>query len=156
MPPSRHDRIETIRQFPAILEAAIAGLSEAQLTTHFLAEEWTVAQNVHHLLDSHMNSYIRLKLMLAEDNPTLRPYDQAEWAKMPDASTADLEASLLALQGLHARWASIFAGLSEEQWQRAGYHPEGGPLVVEDLLIDYSDHCEAHLEQISRTLAAQG
>src|SRR5581483_12505877 len=102
-PERRGKLIDTIRVLPERLAARVRGLSDEQLTTHFLAHEWTVAQNVHHLGDSHMNSFIRLKLILTEDHPTLRPYDQDEWAKTPEANSPDIEISLRLLAGLHAR-----------------------------------------------------
>ena len=93
----RQQDIDKIRRLPGQIEALVSGLSAAQLTTHFLASEWTVAQNVHHLADSHMNSYIRCKLILTEEKPPLKPYDQDAWANLPDAQSADLSASLLLL-----------------------------------------------------------
>ena len=94
----RQQDIDKIRRLPGQIEALVSGLSAAQLTTHFLASEWTVAQNVHHLADSHMNSYIRCKLILTEEKPPLKPYDQDAWANLPDAQSADLSASLLLLR----------------------------------------------------------
>jgi hypothetical protein len=132
----------------------VEGLSDEELTTPYLDGEWTVAQNVHHLVDSHVNSYVRLKFMLAEDNPPLRNYEQDDWAKFPEAMSADLSYSLTILDGLHERWALVFENLSEDQWKRTGQHSTDGPVSVESFLITYSDHCEAHLDQIQRTLAA--
>ena len=83
--------IDKIAALPGQIEALVHGLSNAQLTTHYLPNEWTVAQNVHHLFDSHVNSYIRCKLIATEDNPPLKPYDQDQWANFPDASSADIE-----------------------------------------------------------------
>jgi hypothetical protein len=146
--------IEKIRALPDEMADLTAGLTSVQLTTPYLAGEWSVAQNVHHVADSHMNSYIRLKLILAEDHPTLRPYDQDRWAATPEANLPDLGASLTLLAGLHARWATLFEGLSEEQWSRTGFHPENGNVSVEDILRSYAAHGEGHLDQIRRTLAA--
>jgi hypothetical protein len=154
-PERRRELIDTIRVLPERLAARVRGLSDEQLTTHFLAQEWTVAQNVHHLGDSHMNSFIRLKLILTEEHPTLRPYDQDEWAKTPEANSPDIEISLRLLAGLHARWVMLFEGLSEADWQRTGYHPENGDMSVEDILQVYAAHGEGHIDQINRTLAAQ-
>ncbi len=146
--------IEQIRSLPDELAALTRGLSSEQLTTCFLAGEWSVAQNVHHVADSHMNSYIRMKLILAEEQPTLRPYDQDVWATTPEANLPDLSASLTLLRGLHARWANLFERLEETQWLRTGYHPEHGAVSVEDILRSYAAHGEGHLDQIRRTLAA--
>ncbi|MCZ2099620.1 MAG: DinB family protein [Anaerolineae bacterium] len=129
-------------------------LIRRQLNTAYIPGEWSVRQIVHHLPDSHMNSFIRLKLMLSEDSPTLKPYDQEQWALLPDVDATPIRASLLILEGLHERWCSLFESLSEDQWARKGYHPEVGAITVEDLIVTYSDHCDAHYEQIARTLAA--
>ena len=147
--------IAKIAQLPTQLENLTAVLSEAQLTTHFLTNEWTVAQNVHHVADSHMNSMIRMKLILTEEMPTLRPYLQDDWALLADGTPADLQNSLLLLKGLHSRWVLLFESLSEAQWQRKGLHPDIGEVSVEDILVSYADHGEGHIDQIQRTLAAE-
>lgn len=156
MTDERQALIEKIRSFPADLEALVAGLTADQLTTPALDGEWTIAQNVHHLPDSHMNSYIRCKLMATEDAPTLKPYDEKLWSQFADASGPDLTVSLALLQALHARWVIFWQTLPEEAWARPGYHPENKVTVtLADMLRDYVAHGEAHLEQIRRTLAAQ-
>lgn len=155
MEASRAAAIAAIAALPRQLRALVGSLTRQQLTTPFLAHEWTVAQNVHHLADSHMNSYIRIKLMLAEDHPTLRPYDQDVWAMMDDATSADLSYSLGLLDGLHARWVRLFESLPEQAWARTGFHPENGTVTVEGLLHAYANHGRGHLDQISRTLAAE-
>lgn len=152
----RREYINTIRTFPADLRTLIAGLSPEQLTTPYLDDEWTVAQNVHHVADSHLNSYVRVKLMITEDHPTLRPYDQDVWATLPDATAADVDDSLMLLEGLHQRWVTVWQSLQAEDWQRTAYHPENGDLTLDDQLRQYADHCRAHLDQIQRTLAAAG
>lgn len=152
----RQNRIERLRALPERLEALVAGLRDTDLYTPYLAGEWTVAQNVHHLADSHMNAFIRLKLLLTEDRPTLKPYHQDMWAATPDAMNLPVESSLALLRGLHARWAVLFESLSDDQWQRSGFHPENGDITAEDLLRTYAGHGEAHLDQITRTLAARG
>jgi hypothetical protein len=146
--------IEKIRQLPSQVRELVRELTDEQLYTHFLEGEWSVAQNVHHLVDSHMNTYIRMKLMLTEERPTLKPYDQAKWAELPDYQLP-IETSLKLLEALHERWTVLFESLSYEQWQRTGYHPEVGQIRVDDLLKSYAEHGEAHLDQIQRTLAAQ-
>ena len=147
--------IEKVQQLPEQVAQLVAGLSDAQMTTHFIEREWTVAQNVHHLCDSHMNSYIRCKLILTEDNPPLKPYDQDVWAALPDASGADVSMSLASLAGLHKRWVMFWQTLPEEAWSRTGLHPESGSVTLADQLRLYADHGEAHLRQISDVLSAQ-
>ena len=146
--------IRTLAQFPAELAELVTPLSETQLTTKTLADEWTVAQIVHHLADSHMNSVIRLKLVLTEDHPPLKPYDQEAWANLPDGSNSSIAQSLAILEGLHARWVTIWQSLSEGDWRRTGLHPEMGVITVEELLQGYDQHCRDHLAQIKRVLAA--
>ena len=151
----RQQDIDKIRRLPGQIEALVSGLSAAQLTTHFLASEWTVAQNVHHLADSHMNSYIRCKLILTEEKPPLKPYDQDAWANLPDAQSADLSASLLLLAQLHARWVTFWETLPETAWSRVGFHPDNGPMTLADIVQGYAAHGEAHIDQNTRTLAAE-
>ncbi len=154
-PEQRSERIEKIRQFPAQLERALAGLSAEQLTTPYLAGEWSVAQNVHHLADSHMNAFTRAKLILSEDHPLLKPYDQDAWAAMPDGMAPALDTSLMILRGLHSRWADVLESARDADWQRVGIHPERGEVTLERILEIYSGHGEGHIDQIRRTLAAQ-
>ncbi len=147
--------IDKIRHLPQQIADLVAGLSAAQLTTAYLTGEWTVAQNVHHLVDSHMNSYIRCKLIATEDHPTLKPYDQDAWAQFADARAADVSGSLVMLAQLHRRWVSFWETLSDDAWARTGHHPESGTVTLSGQLAIYAAHGEAHIEQITRTLAAQ-
>ena len=151
---AREEAIEKIRRLPQQVEELVSGLSPQELTAKPLADEWTVAQNVHHIADSHMNSYVRCKLMATEDNPALKPYDEGAWALLTDGSSADLSDSLALLQALHARWVIFWENLPEDAWQRTGMHPESGPVTLARQLELYVEHGEAHLEQIRRTLAA--
>ena len=150
------DQIARIARLPEQLEALVAGLSPEDLTTHFLAGEWTVAQNVHHLFDSHANAYIRCKLILTEEQPPLKPYDQDAWAALPDASEADLSLSLALLRNLHGRWVRFFEALPDEAWSRVGIHAANGPTTLAGMAESYAQHGEDHLDQIRRTLAARG
>ena len=152
---TRDEKITIIRNFVPRLREQVAGLSPQQLTTAYNAPEWTVAQNVHHLVDSHINSYVRFKLILTEDNTTIRPYDQDAFAGLPDASDAHIEDSLLILEGLHRRWARMLDHITD--WGKAGYHPElEQPVSLDDLLDIYSEHCNAHIRQIQDVLDKMG
>lgn len=153
-PAERQQRIAVLRQFPAKLDALVSPLTEAQLSAEYLPGEWTVRQIVHHLPDSHMNSFIRLKLILTLDYPTLQPYPQELWALLPDVELTPVSVSLRLLAALHERWAILFESLTDEQQQRKGFHPHNGDMTPDDLLVLYSDHCDIHWEQITRTLAA--
>lgn len=145
--------IAKIRALPAQVAAFVAGLSPEALGAHPIPGEWSIAQNVHHLFDSHANAYVRCKLIMTEDRPTLKPYDQDAWAALSDASQADVGDSLLLLRGLHARWAAFFEGLREADWSRAGIHPElpGEDYTLARILAGYAAHGEAHLDQMERT-----
>ena len=139
---------------PGEVERLVAGLTPGQLTTAYLPGEWTVAQNVHHLVDSHLNSYIRCKLIATEEQPPLKPYDQDRWAALADASQADITDSLAMLRHLHARWVIFWESLDEADWARSGFHPESGEVSLDTQLRLYAEHGEGHLEQITRTLVA--
>jgi hypothetical protein len=150
----RQALIDAIEQLPVQVADAVRGLSHEQLTTTYLPGEWTIAQNVHHLADSHMNSYIRCKLVATEHNPPLKPYDEQAWAQFPDATTADISASLALLANLHVRWVMFWRSLPEDAWLRTGVHAADGPLTLEQQLQNYAAHGRAHLEQIGRVRAA--
>jgi uncharacterized damage-inducible protein DinB len=149
------EAIEKIRRLPQQVEELVSALSPEELTARPLADEWTVAQNVHHLVDSHINSYVRCKLMATEENPSLKPYDEGAWARLADGSGADLSDSLTLLKALHARWVQFWENLPEEEWQRTGWRPQSGAVTLARQLELYVAHGEAHLDQIRRTLAAR-
>ncbi|MFN8529301.1 MAG: putative metal-dependent hydrolase [Anaerolineae bacterium] len=151
----RQALIAELRALPDQLETLVSGLTAEQLHTPFLQGEWTVAQNVHHVADSHMHAYIRTKLMLTKDHPTLTPYDQDVWATLPDMRTVPISVSITLLRALHTRWAALFEGLSDAEYARTGLHPDNGEVSVEGQLTTYVNHGKGHLDQITRTLAAQ-
>lgn len=147
------ERIARIELFPDELEAAVTGLSEAQLSFQPAPREWSVRQIVHHLADSHANAFIRMKLALTEDNPTIRPYDQEAFAELPDTLGAPIGLSLVFLRALHARWGYLMQSLDASAWERTFQHPEYGPFTLVRLLDTYVEHCDIHLDQIARALA---
>jgi hypothetical protein len=141
---------------PTLLAALVLSLDRDSLLAHPLAGEWSVAQNVHHVADSHMNAYIRTRLILTEEHPTIKPYFQERWAELADARSPDVRMSLELIAALHARWVMLFQSLPDEAFARSGFHPESRrEITIDSLLSDYADHGEAHLNQIQRTLAAQ-
>lgn len=149
--------IDEIASFPAQLRERVASLSEKDLGARPLEDEWSVAQIVHHLVDSHINSYVRCKLMATESHPTFRPYDESAWGELADARSTDIETSLRLLDALHQRWVHFWQNLSDGDWGRTGFHPEGETTVtLEDQLRLYVEHGRAHMEQIDRTLEASG
>lgn len=146
--------IDRIAALPAQLRELIGQLDERQLCTRFVPGEWSVAQNVHHLADSHMSAVSRLKLILTEDRPALKGYDQDRYAELADGGHPELDESLLLLEGLHRRWVRLLRSLDEAQWARVGIHSEYGETSLDDQLATYAAHGEGHLDQIARTLAA--
>jgi len=140
--------IATIAALPEKLRAAVEGLSEAQLDTPYREGGWTVRQLVHHVADSHMNSYVRMRLALTEDWPTIKPYDEKLWAQLSDASTAPVEVSLELLTALHERWVLLLRSLTEEQWQRGYVHPENGRQTLAEAAALYEWHSRHHVAHI--------
>ena len=145
---NRETLIQSIAGLPAQIEAALSGASETQLSQPYREGGWNARQVVHHLADSHMNAFIRCRLILTEDNPPLKPYDQDAWARLPDSCTGPLEPSLAILRGLHARWAAFFSALPDAAWTRQGLHPENGPMTLARILDSYAAHGQQHLEHI--------
>ena len=148
-PEERQDLINQIKNLPPKLETAMLGLSDEQLDTPYREDGWTVRQVVHHLVDSHMNAMIRMKLIMTENDPILRPYIQDEWAKLPDTNKMPIQTSLSILKGLHTRWGYLLENLSEDTWNRKGMHPEDGEVVLKGLLKSYANHGNNHLKQIT-------
>jgi hypothetical protein len=140
--------IATLAALPANLRAAIHGLSGAQLDTPYRDGGWTVRQLVHHVADSHMNAYVRVRLALTEDWPTVMAYDEKRWAELPDARTAPIEISLELLEGLHARFVSLLSSLSDEQWHCGYNHTENGRTTVAEAVALYDWHCRHHVAHI--------
>ncbi len=153
-PDERKPLIDKIRYFPDELDSVLKELTADQLTNESLPGEWTVAQVVHHLADAHMNAYIRFKLVLVEDYPTFKPYEQVDWAETPEAVSANIQNSAFILRGLHDRWTALMDSLTDEQWKRKGLHPDLGEISLEGLLEGYARHSQNHLDQINKTLNA--
>lgn len=140
--------IAAIAEAPAKLRAAATGLSEEQLDTPYRPGGWTVRQVVHHVPDSHMNSLVRFKLALTENEPTIKPYDEARWAELGDAKGA-IEPSLALLESLHERWVALLKSLSASDWQRTFRHPERGTMTLEETLQLYAWHGRHHVAHIT-------
>jgi uncharacterized damage-inducible protein DinB len=144
----RADFIAVIEQAPATVRQAITGLSEEQLETRY--RNWTVRQIIHHLADSHVNSYIRFKWALTEEQPTIKTYDEGRWAALEDSCTGDIRAPLGLLEGLHARWTQLLRAMTEQQFARSFFHPETGKSVgLNAALCYYAWHCRHHTGQIT-------
>jgi len=160
MPPSltpkqRVSALAAIAAAPAELRAALTGLSEAQLDSPYRPEGWTIRQVVHHLPDSHMNSYIRFKLGLTENEPTIGVYNEKLWSELPDAKDP-IEASLRLLTALHERWVSLLETIDDETWGRFIHHPEWGRLRLDQLLALYDWHSRHHVAHVRSLRDRQG
>jgi uncharacterized damage-inducible protein DinB len=145
----RRQQTDVIAATPAWLRDAVKNLSEQQLDTPYRPGGWTVRQVVHHVPDSHMNAYVRFKLALTEDNPTVKPYAEARWAELVDARTAPIAISLLLLESLHHRWVTLLQSMSDGDWSRTFRHPELGPMTLEKNLALYAWHGMHHVAHIT-------
>ena len=155
-PALRQSAIADIAAAPAKIRSAIAGLNEAQLDTPYREGGWTVRQVVHHVADSHMNAYIRLRLALTENEPTIKPYQEADWAKLDDAQHATPEVSLRILEPLHERWVRLLKTVTPEQFARPVRHPEAGLKNVDWLLFLYAWHGRHHTAHITELRKQKG
>ena len=151
----RQQLIDELAGLPARLEEVIAGLSNAQLDTPYREGGWTVRQVVHHLADSHINAFVRAKLMLTEEHPTLKPYQQDRWAELVDVQLP-VAPSLAILRGLHERWVVLLRSLPEAAWSRTAHHPENGEMTLDDILRLYARHGSTHAAQIEALRARMG
>ncbi len=148
----REAMLSRLASTPARLRSLTTGLTHAQLDTPYREGGWTVRQVIHHLPDSHMNSYVRFKLALTEDEPVIKPYDEAAWAILPDTAETPVETSLALLESLHARWVTLLRSLTEQQWQRCMRHPVNGLLRLDQVLALYAWHGDHHLAHIRNTV----
>lgn len=146
---TRRQYLESIRTLPARLQELTTALSDEQLNKPYRPGGWTIRQLIHHIADSHMNSYIRFKLGLTEDNPTITGYDQDAWAELRDTALTPVSVSVQLLEAIHTRWVNLLEGFSAADWQRTVVHPEKGRAVtLNEFLALYAWHCEHHLMQI--------
>jgi hypothetical protein len=148
--------IRDIAELPLKLRAAVAGLTPEQLQHPYREDGWTVAQVVHHLADSHMNAYVRFKLAATADNPTVVGYDEAAWARFPDAVAIRLDGSLAILDALHARWVTFLESLTPEAFARTYNHSVLGPFALDRALALYAWHGRHHVAHITGLRARQG
>jgi uncharacterized damage-inducible protein DinB len=141
--------IGEIAAAPSKYRAAVAGLNDRQLDTPYREGGWTVRQLIHHVPDSHMNAYIRFKLALTEEEPTIKPYDEGAWAKLSDTRGTPVAVSLATLENLHTRWVTLLKGMTEEEFQRKLRHPERGLVSLENNLALYAWHSKHHAAHIT-------
>jgi uncharacterized damage-inducible protein DinB len=147
---TRAKHIETIAATPQLLADAVHGLSDKQVESPYRPEGWTVRQVVHHMADSHMNAFIRMKLALTENSPPVKAYDENEWAKLADTRDTPVETSLTLLTALHDRWVRLLRAMKPEDFSRTVTHPEHGPITVDFLLALYAWHGPHHIGHVKQ------
>jgi hypothetical protein len=147
-PEDRDQHIETLAAAPALLRQAVHGLSETQVDTPYREGGWTVRQVVHHLADSHINSFVRFKLALTEEEPTVKPYNESAWALLADVK-APVETSVRLFETLHERLVLLLRSFSESDWKRQFRHPERGLLSLEQNVALYAWHGAHHIAHIT-------
>jgi uncharacterized damage-inducible protein DinB len=144
----RREFIDAIAEAPSHLSAAVAGLKPEQIDTPYRPGGWTVRQVTHHVPDSHMNAFVRFKLALTEDVPTIKPYNESLWAELADAA-APIEPSLALLDSLHKRWVHLLRSLKPADWARKFRHPERGVMTLDETLALYAWHGRHHVAHIT-------
>ena len=155
-PAHRAELIQHIAEAPALLRAAVSGLTDEQLDSPYREGGWTVRQVISHVPDSHINAYVRFRWALTEEFPRIKPYDQARWAELADAKSADTETSLLLVEALHQRWVILLRSLEEDDFKRTLDHPEEGTMTLDDLLCMYGWHGRHHAAHITQLRARKG
>ena len=145
---TRAEHITALRYLPGNLQAAVSGLTNPQLNTPYREGGWTVRQLVHHIADSHANAYVRSKLALTEDWPTIKPYDEAAWARLTD-SRLPVDCSLAMIAALHERWVALLESLSDSDFERGYVHPENGRQALATVLALYGWHSRHHTAHIT-------
>jgi len=151
----REARIDALAALPAKMRAAVKGLTEKQIDTRYRPGGWTVRQVVHHVADSHMNGYCRVKLALTEENPVIKPYDEAKWAELPD-SRMPVETSLTLLDAVHARLDTILRAAKPADFERPFLHPASGPQTIDAWLALYDWHSRHHTAHITHLRQREG
>ena len=150
---ARSALIGVLERTPAALRGLVAGLSDSQIDTPYRDGGWTIRQVVHHLPDSHMNAYVRMKLAVTESSPAIKAYDEAAWAELPEARSAPVEISLDLLEALHRRWLAFLTALPEAHFRRTFMHPDLGLLTVDQALEMYAWHCRHHTAHVELGIA---
>lgn len=149
--------IKTIEDLPSALRKSVSNMSEEQLATPYRDGGWTVRQVVHHLFDSHSNAYLRMKLAMTEDNPTIKPYKEALWAELEDGKNAPVELGLTLLEFLHKRWVIFMCSFKETDLQRTFFHPESKRIqTIAQTIALYAWHSRHHLAHITELKSRMG
>jgi hypothetical protein len=146
--------LDVIEHAPARMRSLVAGLSEAQLDTPYRPGGWTIRQVVHHVPDSHLNAYIRMKLAVTEHQPSIKTYEEQLWAELPEARSGPVEMSLALLEALHRRWLAFLRALPPADFRRTFTHPQWGEVAVEESIVMYAWHCRHHAAHIENARKA--
>jgi uncharacterized damage-inducible protein DinB len=152
----RAQRIDAIAAAPAQLRLAVTGLTDEQLDTPYRPGGWTVRQLVHHVADSHMNAYTRFRLGFTEDNPTIKPYEEKDWAELPDVRHLPVDVSLRLLEAMHERLVHLLRSMPASAYARKLVHPENGPMTIDTLLSIYAWHGKHHTAHVTGLRQRQG
>lgn len=152
----RAEAIATLETLPENLAVAVYNWSDAQLDTPYREGGWTVRQLIHHIADSHMQAYARFRLALTENAPTIKPYEEKEWAKLADSETIPAEVSITLLRALHARWVVVLRSLTDPHWQRVYRHPQSGETRLDQTVALYAWHSRHHLAHITNLAEQKG
>jgi hypothetical protein len=151
----RQEAIDLMRTSADVIAVAVAGLTVVELTTVYIPGEWTVAQNVHHMPDSHSYAINNMRLVLTEDKPTWKPYSPDGFAAIADAKSADIDVSLDMFRAMQIRWVRMLESLTDAEFARVGISVSYGERTIDDLLRIYARHAQSHVTQIAATLAAK-
>jgi DinB family protein len=152
---ARAAQIDAIEQAPDTFRRLVAGLSEQQLETPYRPGGWTIRQVIHHVPDSHMNAYVRMKLAVTEDAPAVRAYDESRWAELPEAKSAPVTLSIELLAALHRRWVAFLRALPEQEFRKEFQHPEWGRVALDEAIAMYAWHGRHHAAHVRQALSAQ-
>ena len=148
----RHRLLEAIAQAPARFRSLVSGRSDAELDTAYRPGGWTIRQVVHHVPDSHLNAYIRMKLAVTEERPAIKTYEEALWAELPEAKSGPVEMSLALLEALHTRWIAFLRALPAANFSKSFTHPEWGAVTLDEGIVMYEWHCRHHAAHIENAL----
>jgi DinB family protein len=150
---ARTNYLATIEQLPARIRTLVSGLTDGQLETPYRPGGWTIRQVVHHIPDSHLNAYMRTKLAVTESEPSIKTYEEARWAELPDGKSAPIAMSLDLLDALHRRWIAFLRSLPEADYARTFVHPEWGRVSIDEAIGMYAWHCRHHAAHIELALS---
>jgi hypothetical protein len=152
-PATRAAHLQTIEQLPSRMRALVSGLTDQQLDTPYRPGGWTIRQVVHHVPDSHLNAYVRMKLAVTEETPAIKTYEESRWAELPEAKAGPVGMSLDLLDALHRRWIAFLRALPEDAYRKTYIHPDLGRVPIDEAIAMYAWHCRHHAAHIEQALS---